>query len=114
MATTPATRPPISDGAWTDQHEDALKNRWRAELARGAGGCRTVEEAACIEGAVLCRRILLEMGAVAAIAEYPDLLRLLMAEQLVGLARRFRALGLKRDDVHRLDLGRRCRKNANA
>jgi hypothetical protein len=108
---------------WTDRHEDGLRNRWRAEIARAAGGCRTVEEAALIEGAVLCRQILLGLDALARFDEgeqdepdeaMGDAIRPLAAELLVSMAHRFRALGLNHDDVRKLDLGRRRRRHANA
>jgi hypothetical protein len=105
---------------WTDELEDGLLDRWRAELALAVGRL-TPEIAVTIEGAVLSRRVLLGLEALARLGDdepedavVDDAIGFLAAYSLVSLARRFRALGLKRDDVRRLDFGRRRRRHADA
>jgi hypothetical protein len=104
---------------WTEQHDETLLDRWRAELALAVGRL-TPEIAVTIEGAVLSRRVLLGLDALARFDEdepndaVDGAIRFLATKFLVSLARRFRALGLKRDDVRRLDFGRRRRRYAHA
>ena len=100
---------------WTDHHEEALRDALRIELSRACGGCRTLRDGLAIEAAVLSRLILLGLDALARLDGGPDdamdaVIRPLATEHLMSMAHRLRMLGLTRDDVRRLDLGRRRRR----
>lgn len=94
---------------WDDKRDRALLAAWRAEIV--AAGRVEVDDshAPLLDRIVILRALLLDLAALAhgVLLEPGNAIHVQQAGCFVQMARCFRALGLTRRDVRRLDLGRR-------
>ena len=85
---------------------------WRAELLRALGGTVDGVEAVLVEGVVRSRAVLANLGDLARAADRPErrVFPRRSAAAVVRMAHWLRKLGLTRQDLSALDLGRRRRR----